>query len=176
MQKKELDLKQKEIELKKKQLALDSVQKSNNLELKTVTKVKQTQPKKETSTNELSQDYIKKYTGVWTNEYTLAQFPNLKDEYRIIQMNFENNKFRIREMYDASSPSGTEFFGIYKNGKITAIGNAQDFYKFEFPTFKVLDNGDLLATDGGSSEDGDLLKKSSKRIPNIQFNPPVNRD
>jgi len=165
LQKRELDLKQKELELKEKQLAYDSAQNAN--QKKAISQEQNsstafTKPHSKTASNvNETPDYLNKFKGTWSNDFCL------------IEIAFKNNKFRVRECYGIDATNGTEFWGTYKNGKIIAVGNARDFYKFELPTFEVLKNGKLHYGCGAGPFE---LKKSDKKMPNANFSPPVNND
>jgi hypothetical protein len=108
--------------------------------------------------------YLKEFLGTWTD----------KDNFYLLELSYVNGRIRIRQCYGADATEGTEFFGRYSDGTITAIGQERDFYKFQFPEFKVLPTGELLHTCGACGPDG--LKRTTKQMPKIPFKPPVNRD
>jgi hypothetical protein len=108
--------------------------------------------------------YLKEFLGTWTD----------RDNRSLLELSYVDRRIRIRECSVADATEGVEYFGRYSDGTITAIGNARDFYKFQFPEFKVLPTGELLITCGACGPDG--FKRTTKQMPNIPFKRPVNRD
>ncbi|MBP6412819.1 MAG: hypothetical protein KA450_05180 [Bacteroidia bacterium] len=164
LQQKELDLKQKELELKEKQIAFDSAQMANHKPTNsqsqsstTTTSTQVTMPK----SNGIP-DHLNKFIGTWSN-----------NDHPIIEISLKNGNFRIRSCSGSDATHGIEFWGTYDNGKITAQGNEQDYYKFQLPTFEVLSNGKLHYDCGAGPYD---LKKSSKKMPNVTYSAPENLD
>lgn len=114
--------------------------------------------------NRLRSDSLKKLIGTWTD----------KDNSCLIGISRTTRGIRIRECCGANPTAGTEYFGKYSNEKLIATGNAQDFYKFEFPQFEIVDTGELLHRCGACGPD--KLKRTTKQMPNIPYTPPVNND
>jgi hypothetical protein len=108
--------------------------------------------------------YLKEFLGTWTDP----------DNRSLLELSYVDGRIRIRECSAAGATEGVEYFGRYSDGTITAIGNARDFYKFQFPEFKVLPTGELLITCGACGPDG--FKRTTRQMPKIPFKPPVNRD
>jgi len=108
--------------------------------------------------------YLKEFLGTWTDQ----------DNRSLLELSYVDGRIRIRECSVADATEGVEYFGRYSNGTITAIGNARDFYKFQFPEFKVLPTGELVITCGACGPDG--FKRTTKQMPKIPFKRPVNRD
>ena len=107
--------------------------------------------------------YLKEFLGTWTDG----------DNSYLLELSYANGRIRIRQCYGENT-EGTEFFGRYSDGTITAIGRQADFYKFHLPEFKVLPTGELLHDCGVCLPD--RLTRTTKRMPKITFKPPVNRD
>jgi hypothetical protein len=105
---------------------------------------------------------VNKFVGVWSN-----------DDYPMVEIILENNNYRIRQCFGSDATDGTEFFGTNSNGKITAQGNAQDYYKFQLPTFEIFPNGKLHYDCGAGPYE---LNKSNKKMPNVNYSAPVNYD
>ena len=113
--------------------------------------------------NTRSQGPVDKFVGVWT-----------VDNYPIIEIKIiDEDKILIRQCYGIDAEEGVEFWGYYNNNEIIAKGNAQDFYKFQIPTFKLLGNGNLYYDCSVGPYE---LKKSNIIMPEIRFLAPVNND
>lgn len=108
-------------------------------------------------------DYLKSFIGTWTD----------KEGIYLVEIKHVNQKIRIREVW-GSTATGTEFYGRYSGGKITAVGNAIDFYMHIFPEFKILANGELLHSCG--EIDPPKLNKTTRSMPDIRYDPPFNDD
>lgn len=113
-------------------------------------------------TNSTPQSKINKFVGTWT-----------VDLYPIVEIKIIDNQIRIRECYRADTESGIEYWGSFENDVITAKGNPQDFYKFQLPTFKLLENGNLYFDCGAGPYE---LNKSNKKLTASRFDAPVNND
>jgi hypothetical protein len=107
--------------------------------------------------------YLKEFLGTWTD----------KDNFYLVELSYVNGRIRIRQCYGADAAEGTEFFGRYLDGTITAIGQERDFYKHQFPEFKILPTDELLHSCGACGPDG--LKRTTKQMPKIPFKSPVTR-
>ncbi len=112
--------------------------------------------------SDLTSNYAKIFIGTWSN-----------DGYPIIEITYKNGKFRIRQCYGKDASEGIEFWGTYKNKKIIASGNARDFYKFELPTFQVLQRDIIHYECGAGPFD---LKKSIIKMPKAKFSQSLNKD
>ena len=110
------------------------------------------------------ESYLKEFLGTWTDQ----------DNRSLLELSYVDGRIRIRQCSVADATEGVEYFGRYSDGTITAIGNARDFYKFQFPEFKVLPTGELVITCGACGPDG--FKRTTKQMPKIPFKRPVNRD
>lgn len=111
----------------------------------------------------VQQSELEKYIGTWTDI----------DKNLLVEITYTGNSIRIRESYDPTA--GTEFFGKYSGGRIIAVGDPKDFYKFQLPEFKLLENGELLHVCGACSPEN-KLKKTAKEMPKVKYSPPVNGD
>jgi hypothetical protein len=114
--------------------------------------------------NRPAPDALKRFIGTWTD----------KDGRILVGIGLAKSKIRIRECSATGTTSGTEFFAKYSHDKITAIGNAQDFYKFQLPSFKLLETGELLHECGDCGPD--TLHKTTTPMPKVPYTPPVNND
>ncbi len=114
------------------------------------------------------------FIGTWEAYYTVYSNDNDKNYGHqklsesvpslIFDISVQGNKTKIR----ICQPSGTEgdyYFAEYKKGKLTCVGySAEKFYKYEIPSFKKLQNGELLYSDGGGVY---ILKHSSTPMDNV---------
>jgi hypothetical protein len=103
---------------------------------------------------------VNNYIGTWSDGYT------------VIEIESSGSKFRIRSCYGFDAIQGVEYWGVYKNGKIIAIGNPKDFYKFTLPSFGF--KKDTLKYLSGAGVVN--LLKSDKAIPQAKFSSPKNYD
>jgi hypothetical protein len=111
-------------------------------------------------------DYLRGFIGTWEN----------RERGGLLEISYVDNRLRIRDCAGPTATSGVEYFARYSNGEIIAVGDPHNFYKFQFPSFKILPNGELHI-DCGDCVDAGGLKKSAKTMPRgIKYVPPVNDD
>lgn len=111
---------------------------------------------------------LKGYIGTWTD----------KDSYYFVEISYAGNSIRIRQTSGAPATDGAEFLGKYSEGGIIVVGDRKNFYKYQLPTFKLLENGELLH-DCGECGSEDKLKKTAKKMPKVKYSKyshPVNSD
>ena len=94
-----------------------------------------------------------------------------QDTSLLIEIKGTSTGIRIR-VVGLGDPSGTEFYGRYSNGTITAIGKGADFYKGELPTYRLGKDGALIYTCGVCDQDGNLIYRSSTPMPDVEYSPP----
>lgn len=119
---------------------------------------------KQLSMNKAQQSELLNYIGTWTDQ----------DNSLLIEISYTSNSIRIREFHGAVEMGGTEYFGKYSGDRIIAVGDPKDFYKFDLPEFKLLENGELQHVCGACFDD--RLKKTSKKMPKVKYSPPANDD
>ena len=102
--------------------------------------------------------------GTWTD----------KDNFYLVNISSVDGQIKVRECYGANSGMGTMFTATYANGRVVANGNTNDFYKGDLPEFSLLPSGELRHGCGACGPD--LLKRTTRRMPNIAYSPPENRD
>jgi hypothetical protein len=105
---------------------------------------------------------IAPFLGVWSGP----------ENYPLVELTYQNDTFRIRECYGLNAEDGVAYFGEYKDGKVTAIGKEENFYKYTLPTFE-LKNNILIYNSGLGPMD---LQKSTEQMPTIAYGKPVNND
>jgi hypothetical protein len=113
-------------------------------------------------------EYLNKFNGTWNAYYTV--WSEINDKFYghqkissnepdlIFDISNQNGKIKIRRC-KPNEKEGVFYFGKYENKIISLDGYAAErFYKMQVPTFKVLENGELLYSDG----EGDFILKHSK--------------
>ncbi len=128
---------------------------------------KVTLPEKQESVDITSQisNELNSFVGVWS---TSEQNP-------IVELAIKNGQFEIKECYGLNAKKGLIYSGKYEKGKVIAVGNEKDFYKWTLPTFEF--EGENMNSIKFNSGAGPFeLIKTDKLMPNISYDPPKNND
>ena len=130
-------------------------------------KQKVTLPEKEKTVNTSSQvsDEMNYFVGVWSSS----------EQNPIVELTIKNGQYEIKECYGLNAKKGVLYNGEYKDGKVVAVGNEKDFYKWTLPTFEF--DGENMNSVKFNSGAGPIeLMKTDKLMPSISYYPPKNND
>ncbi len=124
-------------------------------------------PEKQETVDKSSQvsNKLNSFVGVWS----------ASEQNPIVELSIKNGQFEIKECYGLNAKKGIVYNGKYENGKVIAIGNEKNFYKWTLPTFEF--DGENMSSIKFNSGAGPFeLIKTDKLMPNITYNPPKNND